>query len=175
MRLETERLIIRDITTGDAEFQLDLMNRPKWIEFIGDRGVRSLEQARDYIEDRMLPQLDRLGFTNNVIELKPTSQPIGTCGLYDREGVTGLDIGYALLSEHEGQGYAREACAALLQYAKEKLNQQQVRAIVLPNHERSIHLLNKLGFDFEEKVNIPNDPEELNLYVLDLSKFNRQH
>ena len=100
---ETERLILRPSGLEDAELVLELLNMPKWLKFIGDRNVKTLEEAQEYIKTRMLPQLERLGYSNYTMITKSDRSQIGTCGLYDREGLEGIDIGFALLPKYEGQ------------------------------------------------------------------------
>ena len=97
---ETERLLIRPTSLDDAPFYYDLMNTPKWIKYIGQRNVHSVEDAEDYIKTRMFPQLEQLGHTNNTIIRKSDNVKLGNCGLYHREGKVGLEIGFAFLPQH---------------------------------------------------------------------------
>jgi len=97
---ETDRLLLRPTSTADAEFIMELMNTPKWIEFIGDRNVKTLEGAKAYIANKMMPQLQRLGYSNFTIIRKSDDVKIGTCGLFDREGLEGIDIGFAFLPHY---------------------------------------------------------------------------
>lgn len=106
---ETERLNIRPVTIEDAPFILELMNSPKWIQFIGDRHVKSIEAAENYIKENALTQLKTYGYGNNVIIRKVDNTKIGTCGLYHREDRKDPDIGFAFLPSYKGQGYAFEA------------------------------------------------------------------
>ena len=98
---ETERLFIRPTTTIDSYFILELFNSPKWIENIGDRNIKSLEDASNYIEKNMISQLQRLGYSNYTVIRKSDNVKIGSCGLYDREGLDGIDIGFAFLPEYK--------------------------------------------------------------------------
>lgn len=98
---ETERLFLRPTSDADAKFIFALMNNPTWIQHIGDRNITSFESAKDYILSRMLPQLGKLGYGNYTITRKTDNLKIGSCGLYDREGLDGIDIGFALLPEFE--------------------------------------------------------------------------
>ena len=111
--IETERLILKPTNIEDAKFMLALVNSPKWMEFIGDREVYSEADAEKYIETRMLPQLKKLGFGNFTIIRKEDNAKMGCCGLYDREGIDGLDIGFSFLPEFERKGYAFEASEKL--------------------------------------------------------------
>ncbi len=106
---ETERLIIKPITLDDATFLLDLYNRPKFIQYIGDKNLRSINDAQTYIQNKFLPQLERSGFGNYTITLKENNEMIGAVGIFEREGLPIMDIGYSFLEEYEGRGYAYEA------------------------------------------------------------------
>lgn len=92
---ETERLILKPTSEEDAAFIFELLNTPKWIKYIGDRNIKTIENARDYIEAKILPQLKRLGYSNYTLISKLDNCKIGTCGLYDRDGLIGVDIGFA--------------------------------------------------------------------------------
>ena len=105
---ETERLIIRPTSEEDAHFIFQLLNSPKWLEYIGDRNIKSIEEAKEYIRKKMTPQLIKLGYSNYTIISKKDQQKIGTCGLYDREGLDGIDIGFAFLPNYEGKGFGFE-------------------------------------------------------------------
>lgn len=165
---ETERLIIQPTSTRDAEFILELLNSPKYIQFVGDKNLKNTEDAEKYINDRMITQLERLGYSNYTVLRKSDNMKIGCVGLYDREGVDGIDIGYSFLPEFEGKGYAFEAAVELKRAAKEEFNLKDLNAITVQENRGSRKLLEKLGFEFKEIIHIPNDPNELMLYILDL-------
>ncbi|QYA25038.1 GNAT family N-acetyltransferase [Gramella sp. MT6] len=163
---ETERLIIQPTSTGDAEFILELLNSPKYIQFVGDKKLKNTEDAENYIEDRMITQLERLGYSSYTVLRKSDNTKIGCVGLYDREGVDGIDIGYSFLPEFEGKGYAFEAAVELKRAAKEEFNLKKLNAITVQENKSSRRLLEKLGFEFKEIIHIPNDPNELMLFTL---------
>ena len=163
---ETERLLLKPTTVDDAAFILELLNSPKWIKFIGDRNVTTLEEAKAYIENRMMPQLHRLGYGNYTIVRKQDGTKIGTCGLYDREGLEGIDIGFALLPDFEKQGYGFEAVNRIKEFAVNDLHLTQISGITTKDNISSQNLLVKIGLQFEKYVTIPNDTEELCLYVM---------
>lgn len=160
-KIETERLILEPVKLEDAAFIFELMNCPKFIRFIGDRNINSIEDAEKYILIKMLPQYIRLGYGNFIIQLKSENRKIGTCGIFDRDGMEGLDLGYALLPEHEGKGYAFEAASKILELAFEHYNTDVVFAITSKSNERSIHLIKKLGMKFKDEMYLPDDPELL--------------
>ncbi len=162
--LETERLRLRPTGVNDAPFILELLNTPKWLQFIGDRGVKTHQQAVGYIEEKMLPQLEKLGFSNNTVILKASGEKIGVCGLYEREGQQGFDIGFAFLPAYEKKGYALEAASELLKAAKEVLGMKYIKAITAKDNVDSQRLLQKLGFSFTRTTTLPGENEEVMLY-----------
>ncbi|GAA4309091.1 GNAT family N-acetyltransferase [Pontixanthobacter gangjinensis] len=165
---ETERLLINPTSTEDAGFILELLNSPKYVKFVGDKKLKTSEDAENYIEKRMISQLERLGYSSYTVIRKSDQTKIGCVGLYDREGVDGIDIGYSFLPAFEGKGYAFEAAAGLKKAAKEVFDLKDLKAIVVKENTGSRKLLEKLGFDFREIIHIPNDPNELMLYILKL-------
>jgi RimJ/RimL family protein N-acetyltransferase len=165
--LKTNRLILRPSTTEDAAFFLELLNTPKWIEFIGDRNVHTTKEAEEYIKNKMLPQYEKLGFGNYTVIRKLDGEKIGSCGLYDREGIDGVDIGFAFLPAYNNEGYGFEASKELLHAAKNTFNLKKVNAITTKENVISQKLILKLGLIYEATIKIPNDEEELLLYNID--------
>lgn len=164
--IETERLILHPTHEEDADFIYRLLNTDKWKRYIGDRNIQSVEDARSYIVSRMHPQLKALGFANNTIIRKVDEVKIGTCGLYNRDGIEGLDIGYALLPEHEGCGFGREAVSAVLQFGFQVLNVNEINAYILPTNTSSINLVQHLNFKLVGIRRLAEDDEDLNYYSL---------
>ena len=163
---ETERVLIKPTSEGDSEFIYRLMNCPKFIQYIGDREIKSILNAKDYIKTKMLPQLQRLGYSNYTIFQKTDNTKIGTCGLYDREGLEGIDIGFAFLPEYEGQGFAYEAANRLKKAAFEEFEIEEIKAITSKKNISSQRLLEKLGLKMVDVITLPNDDEELLLYKI---------
>jgi len=161
---ETDRLILRPTSEDDADFMIILFNTPKWLKYIGDRNVRTIEQAKEYVRTRITSQFERLGFASYIVIRKSDSMKLGTCGLYDREGVEGIDIGFAFLPEYEGQGYAFEASKRILDAAMHDFGLHTIRAITVRENVASQKLLEKLGLRFEKILVIPGDEAELMLY-----------
>jgi len=147
MILETERLDLRPLDDGDAPFILELLNDPGWIRFIGDRNVRTLDDARGYI-GRVLKTQERFGFSLLHTALKDGT-PAGLCGLIKRDGFEDVDLGYAFLPAFRGQGLAAEASAAVRDYAVEVLGLQRVVAFTDPENVASCRLLERIGFAYE--------------------------
>ncbi len=159
--LETDRLRLRKFTLEDAAFARELVNDAAWLRYIGDRGVRTLDDARAYI-GKTLAHYAQHGFGAYVVELKSTGEAIGNCGLFKREGLPGADIGFAFLGRFRGQGYAFEAAAAMLAHARERWGMTRVEAYTVPYNTSSIRLLEKLGLKHEATIRMPNDTEDVN-------------
>jgi RimJ/RimL family protein N-acetyltransferase len=164
---ETERLILQPTLEDDAEFIFELVNTPKWLANVGDRNVKSVEDAKAYIQHKMTPQLKKLGYGNYTLIRKLDNIKIGTCGLYDREGLDGIDIGFALLPAYENMGYGFESATKLKEVGINEFNIKLISAITTKENIASQKLIKKLGLTFIKTVNIPNDEEELLLYRLE--------
>ncbi|CAM1358631.1 GNAT family N-acetyltransferase [Tenacibaculum xiamenense] len=162
--LDTERLTLKLTDLDDASFVLELLNTPKWKQYIGDRNVHNLEDATQYIKERMLPQSERLGYGNYIVIRKEDGVKIGSCGLYDREGVEGVDVGFAFLPGYEGKGYAYEASQKIMEMAFTDFGISKVSGVTVKENVASQGLLKKLGLTFKKYVNLPNDDEELMLF-----------
>lgn len=162
--LETERTILREINEPDAEFILDLLNQPSFIRYIGDRNVRSVDEAREFIESRFKESYKKFGFGLWTVESKTTDEAMGICGFVKRDGLPDADIGFAFLPQHEKKGYAFESAAAVMKYGREVLNLGRVLAITSKDNESSGRLLAKLGFKFERLISLSDDAEELKLF-----------
>lgn len=163
--LETERLILREITPDDAEFVLDLLNQPSFIKYIGDRGVRSLEQASEFIESRYIKSYVDNGYGLYAVELKADNTPIGMCGFVRRDSLPGPDIGFAFLPQYERKGYGFESAAAVMDYGQDVLGFKQVLAITSQENDASGRLLEKIGLRFDRLIELPPDSEVLKLFV----------
>lgn len=166
LHFETERLLLRPTSIEDAAFVLELVNSPKWLANIGDRKVYTIEDAVAYIEEKILPQQERLGFSNYTVIRKADGTKLGSCGLYDREGLEGVDIGFAFLPQHEGQGYAWESARKIKEAAIHHFGIRKISAITIEKNTASQKLIKKLGLTFAKKMYLPDDPEELWLYEL---------
>ncbi len=166
--IETERLILRPLTEADAGFIFELVNDPSFIQNIGDRNVRTLEDAKRYITNGPVTSYARNGFGLYLVELKDTGQPIGMCGLIRRSMLNDVDIGYAYLPHYWSKGYAIEAALAMKQYAREVIGLKRMVAVVDPQNTGSIRLLEKLGMTFDRMVKLAEDDIELKLFSIDL-------
>ena len=162
--LETERLILCEQTENDAAFIFTLLNSPSWLKYIGDRGVRSMEDARNYIINGAVKSYRENGFGLYLTKLKDGDTPIGICGLIKRPGFSHVDIGFAFLPEYESKGYGYEAASSVMKYARSVLNIEVVVAITIKDNTSSIKLLEKIGMSFKEMFTVPGDDEELMLF-----------
>lgn len=165
--LETDRLILRRLSTGDAEFILALLNEPSWLRYIGDRGVRTLDDARDYILKGPMESYRRLGFGMYRTELKEGGTPIGICGLVKRASLKDVDIGFALFPQFWGKGYAFEAASAVLAFGRSVLGLRRIVAVTTHDNHDSIRVLEKLGLRFERMVRLSEDDVEICLFAND--------
>lgn len=163
--LETERLILCKLTSEDAEFILELVNDPAWLQFIGDKDVHNLADAGNYILQGPVAMYSRCGFGLYLVKLKSNQARIGICGLIKRDSLKDVDIGFAFLPAYRGQGYAYEAAAAALEYAKSVLGLLRIVAITASDNQRSIRVLEKLGLRFEQMVKLAEDEPEVSLFA----------
>jgi RimJ/RimL family protein N-acetyltransferase len=166
--LETDRLNLRWLSTDDAEFILELLNEPSFLRFIGDKGVRTLDDARDYILNGPVDMYNRLGFGLYLTELKESGEPIGMCGLIKRDGLEDVDIGFAFLPQFWARGYAYESAAAVMAYGKTVLGLRRIVAITSPDNYASARLLEKLGLRFERMIHLSKDAPEVRLFASDV-------
>jgi len=165
MILRTSRLGVRGLTTDDAAFILTLLNDPAFIEHIGDRGVRTIDDARSYIGRGPQASYAQHGFGLWLVELIDTGTPIGICGVLKRDTLPDPDIGFAFMPAYRAQGYAFEAASAVRDFARDTLRLPRLLAIVSPANARSIRLLERLGFAFERMVRMAGDAEEVKLFT----------
>jgi RimJ/RimL family protein N-acetyltransferase len=163
--VETERLVVRRLSEGDAEFMLGLLNEPSFLRFIGDKGVRTLEDAREYLRKGPMRSYARFGFGLYLTTLKDGDVPIGICGLVKREALDDVDVGFAFRPDFWSQGYAFEAATAVLAHARGSLGLSRLVAIVSPDNDRSIQLLERLGLRFERMIQLAADGPEIKLFA----------
>jgi RimJ/RimL family protein N-acetyltransferase len=168
--INTERLTLAPFTLDDDVFILRLLNEPSFIDNIADRGVRTLVDARAYLSNGPMASYAANGFGLWRASLRASGTPIGMCGLIRRAGLADVDLGYALLPEYTGQGYAIEAARASLEVGHATLGLARIIAIVSPGNERSVRVLEKLGFAREGTTRLPNDTLDLLLFAHDAAR-----
>jgi RimJ/RimL family protein N-acetyltransferase len=163
--LETERLILRQLAPDDSSFILELLNEPSFIRYIGDKGVRNLEDARQYILNGPMESYRVNGFGLYLVRLKTNTTPIGICGILKRDTLPDPDVGFAFLPAFWNQGYAFESAAAVMTHARQRLGLDRILAITSPGNEPSEKLLNKIGLRFERMIKLTADSPEVRLFV----------
>lgn len=164
--LETPRLLLRHFCTDDAPLVLELLNDAAFVRFIGDRGVRTLDDARRYIDERLASSYALNRFGLYAILRKEDGAAVGLCGLVKRDGLDDVDVGYALLPAYRGHGYALESASAVLNLARSAFGLTRVVAIVDPDNADSIRVLERLSMTFERTVRLREDAPEISLYAL---------
>jgi RimJ/RimL family protein N-acetyltransferase len=162
--LSTDRLIIRELTTDDAPFIIRLLNEPSFIHFIGDKGVRDIEGARQYILNGPVASYRQHGFGLYLVNRKPDDLSLGMCGLLKRDSLPDVDIGFAFLPEFWNKGYAFESASAVMNYGKDVLKITRIVAITNKDNDSSARLLEKLGLRFERLIRLANDEDETRLF-----------
>jgi len=163
--IETERVVLRKFTIDDAAFMLEMLNTPTWLRFIGDRNVKTLEEAENYLLNGNIRSYQEYGFGFYVVVIKETQESIGICGIVKREGLEDVDIGFAFFQQFMGKGYGYEAGSATLNYALNDLKIKKIVAIVDPENVVSIALLKKIGLQFEKMIQLSPKGIELMLFA----------
>ena len=163
--VETDRLVLRRLTTDDAEFILELLNEPSFLQYIGDKGVRTLDDARRYLLTGPMDSYERHGFGLYLTALKESGVPIGMCGLLKRETLDDVDIGFAFLPKYWLKGYAFESASAVMDYSRDTLGLERIVAVTAPDNTGSIRVLEKLGMRFEKMVRLAEDGPESKLFA----------
>jgi RimJ/RimL family protein N-acetyltransferase len=161
--IQTQRLALRQLELNDADFILELLNEAAFLQFIGDKGVRTLEDACDYLRKGPMDSYQRHGFGLYAACLLDGTRT-GICGLVKRDGLGDVDVGFAFLSRYRSKGYAVESAAAILQHARRVLGLQRVVAITSPENFGSIAVLEKIGLKFERMVRVAERGPELKLF-----------
>jgi RimJ/RimL family protein N-acetyltransferase len=170
--IQTARVSLRELDFDDAEFILELLNEAGFIRYIGDKGVRTLAEARDYIRHGSMDSYARHGFglyaacLRSASNAAPAGTPIGICGLVKREGLDDPDVGFAFLSRYWAKGYAVESAAAVLAHARDVLNLGRIVAITSQDNAASIAVLEKIGLRFERTIRLVDHGPELKLFGL---------
>jgi RimJ/RimL family protein N-acetyltransferase len=163
--LQTQRLTVRHFDRADAPFILELLNEPSWLQYIGDKGIKTLVDAERYIQDVLVAMYARLGFGLYLVESTDSGESLGMCGLIKRDSLQDVDLGFAFLSRVWRQGYAYESALAVMSHAKMRLGLDRIVAITLPTNQAAGQLLQKLGFTLERTIAATSGGEGLLLYA----------
>ena len=165
--LHTERLTLARLSFDDADFIFELLNEPSFKRYIGDKGVRTRDDALVYLREVPLRQYREFGYGLYRVGADGDDRALGICGLVNRNEFPDPDLGFAFLQAHRGQGYAYESSLAVLGEARNALGLQRIIAMVDEDNESSNYLLGKLGFRFEQMVTMPGETREIRQYVLE--------
>lgn len=165
--LETERLVLRRLTLNDAKLIVELLNDPAFLSFIGDRGVRSEQDARSYLLKGPIASYERFGFGLYLVFLKESGDSIGMCGLLKRDSLEDVDVGFAWLPAYRGMGLGHEAAQAVIDHGRDRLGLKRIVAITSPENEPSIKVLEGIGLRFERQVLLDGESREVRLYGID--------
>lgn len=163
-QLETDRLQLRWLSDDDADLMLAIWNDPAFIRYVGDRGVRTLDEALSAMREGVLKLYRDFSYGPYRMSLHDSDEAMGICGLFKRENLEYPDIGYGLLPAFCGKGYAFEAAEAVVRHAREHMRLPELCAIVTPENTRSVHLLEKLGMTAGKSIRMPGDDEDVVLY-----------
>lgn len=161
---ETERLLIRPVAVDDTDIIFQLYNMPNFIKFIGNKNINSLSDAENYIKSKFLPQIEKRGFGNYILVLKEGNQKIGSVGIFEREGLDVVDIGFSVLEKFEGKGLMFEAAQKVKSIGMEEFGLNKISAITSKDNFSSQKLIERLGLKFQKYVTLPNEDEELMYY-----------
>ncbi len=164
--IETDRLLLSKLTLEDAPFIIELLNTPGWLQYIGDKGVKTTEEAEFYIQNGPMKNYEEYGFGLLKTTIKTTEEIIGLCGLIKRENLDHVDIGFAFLPQFTKKGYAYEAAQATMDYAQQELKLNKVLGITLPENTKSIRLLEKVGLTLEGELKLSPEDETLLVYAV---------
>jgi RimJ/RimL family protein N-acetyltransferase len=161
---ETQRMLLVEASLDDSSFFMELMNSPNWIQFIGDRGIRTDKDAEKYIEDSLINSYIENGFGLYIMCLKDSGMPIGICGFVKRTYLDHPDIGFAILPKYEGKGYAYEAAMATVSFGKSRLKLKNILAVTTEENRKSRNLLVKMGLVEIGKIRPDNGKKEFLLF-----------
>ncbi len=162
--IESDRLVLCKLSINDAPFILELLNDPGWIQFIGDKGIRNIDDACEYILNGPVKSYREFGFGLFLVKLKKGGIPIGICGLIKREYLENVDVGFAFLPRFRGKGYAAEAAFACIKFGKKKFGLNRIEAITQSDNVGSIKVLEKIGLKFVKMITLPGEDSPVRLY-----------
>ena len=165
-KIETERLFLYPISIEDSSFILELFNTPKFILYVGDRNLKNVEDAENYIRKRFLPHYEKFGFGSFIIVQKSDGKKVGSAGVFTREGLAAADIGFSFLPEFEGRGFGYESSKKLLDLAFSVFGLDRLSAITTEENIVSQKLIEKLGLHYIKMIKLPEEKEEFRYYEI---------
>jgi RimJ/RimL family protein N-acetyltransferase len=160
--IKGKRITLRHLHAGDAAFIYRLLNTEGWLRFIGNRNILNEDAALKYLQEGPINAYSKFGYGLFCVETNQNADPIGICGLLNRDSLKHPDLGFAFLPDHTGKGFAEEACRLVLENLPASIS--IVDAITLPENTRSVHLLKKIDFVFVEAITMTNENEVLHVY-----------
>lgn len=149
----------------DALFIFELVNSPAWLKYIGDKNVKSLKDAEQYIQIKILDQYEMHGFSFYAVLTKDRNIPIGITGFINRPSMTDVEVGFGFLPIYSGKGYAAEATIAIMEYGRTQLNLNKIVAITDPDNLSSQKLLKKLGLRSNGNILLPEFENPCSYFV----------
>ena len=161
---DTERLILKATSENDSKFLFQLLNAENWIKYIGDKNINSIDDAKVYVNTKIVPQQKSHGYSVYTLIRKKDNLKIGTCGLYNRDGIEGFDIGFAVLPKYENMGYGFESAKKLINISFKEFSLDSLSAITTKDNISSIKLIEKLGFQFIKIIKLPYNEKEFQLF-----------
>jgi RimJ/RimL family protein N-acetyltransferase len=164
--LQSARLELRPLTLDDADLMLAVWNDPAFYKYVGDRGIRTVEAAQEALAEGAFPLYEKYGYGPFRVALRANDEPIGTCGLFRREGYDDADIGWSVLPAYWGKGYAFEAARAVLAFAFDEVGLSRITAFISPDNVPSLGLARKLGLGYERMARLVGDDEDVCLYSM---------
>ena len=168
--LETDRLVLTRLTLEDAPLMLSVWNDPAFIRYVGDRGIRTLAEARSALRDGALKLYADYGYGPYRMCRKTDGDSVGICGLFRRDGLEDTDIGFSTLPHYCGQGFGYEAACAVIEHARVDARLSRLTALVSPENAASVRLIEKLGLIFEKMIRMPGEDSDVCLYAMQLSE-----
>lgn len=166
--LETDRLILNYFSLDDAHIILELLEEPSFKEFIGDKGVRTIDDARDYLQKGPLESYARHGYGAYLTVEKKDNLSVGMCGLFKRDHMQYPDLGFAFFARACGKGYALESAQAVIQHSRQTLYLPILSAAADPANVKSVALIDKLGFQYQHSFRETDGETDLNYYEMSL-------
>ncbi len=151
MVMKTERLLIRESTAGDVPEFYRVYSDPSITRYMEDLFEDPAEETV-YMQEYIRQVYGFYGYGMWTVQLR-SGEVIGRAGLSVREGYELPELGFVIGRDYQGQGYAEEACRAVLAYGRKELSFEHVQALVEEENLPSRNLLAKLGFLFVKKVN----------------------
>lgn len=149
--LETDRCLVRETTPEDVEDFSRIYSHPSITRYM-EGLYPDVEKEKAYIREYIEKIYTFYGFGVWTVVEKAGKAVIGRAGVSYREGFEDPELGFIIGVPWQRRGYAREVCAAILDYAHRALEFTQVQALVAPGNAPSLKLCEELGFRKKEII-----------------------